>query len=302
MSMLSSAVQRSTLGLHSLEQYEPLIGAAAIERVAAKADRVRTMRVAHISSTFYGGGVTELLTPLTLMMNATGIDTDWHLIQGTPGFFGCTKKLHNTLQGGRLEFSEAERTIYEQVVFENATRLHLDDCDAIIVHDPQPLPLITHFPDREIPWFWQCHIDLSSPYAQVWTYLRRFIEQYNAAIFSLPEYGQDIRIDQQFVTPAIDPFSAKNRELSDREIREFLGNYKIPTDRPLVTQISRFDRRKDPMGVIEAFQKRENRSTVRSCSSATTPPTTRRARKSSRRSRALPMKASSFLRPMIQRW
>src|SRR5438445_197316 len=134
-------------------------------------------------------------------------------------------------------------------------RLHLDDCDAIIVHDPQPLPLITHFPDREIPWFWQCHIDLSSPYAQVWTYLRRFIEQYNAAIFSLPEYGQDIRIDQQFVTPAIDPFSAKNRELSDREIREFLGNYKIPTDRPLVTQISRFDRWKDPMGVIEAFQK-----------------------------------------------
>jgi hypothetical protein len=136
MSMLSSAIQRSTLGLHSLEQYEPLIGAAAIERIAAKADRVRTMRVAHISSTFYGGGVTELLTPLTLMMNATGIETDWHLIQGTPGYFGCTKKLHNTLQGESLDFSEAEKAIYEQVVFENATRLHLDDCDAIIVHDP----------------------------------------------------------------------------------------------------------------------------------------------------------------------
>jgi hypothetical protein len=160
MSLLNSAVQRSTLGLHTLEQYEPLIGAATLERIAVKADRVRTMRVAHISSTFYGGGVTELLTPLTLMMNATGIETDWHLIQGTPGFFGCTKKLHNTLQGERLEFSDAEKTIYEQVVFENATRLHLDDCDAIIVHDPQPLPLITHFPDLEMPWFWQCHVDL----------------------------------------------------------------------------------------------------------------------------------------------
>jgi trehalose synthase len=255
MSMLSSAVQRSTLGLHSLEQYEPLIGAATIERIAAKADRVRTMRVAHISSTFYGGGVTELLTPLTLMMNATGIDTDWHLIQGTPGFFGCTKRLHNTLQGENVAFSDAEKAIYEEVVFENATRLHLGDCDAIIVHDPQPLPLISHFADREMPWFWQCHIDLSSPYAQIWTYLRRFIEQYNAAIFSLPEYGQQLDIDQRFVTPAIDPFSAKNRELSDREIREFLRNYKIPTDRPLVTQISRFDRWKDPMGVIEAFRK-----------------------------------------------
>jgi trehalose synthase len=255
MSVLNSAVQRSTLGLHSLEQYEPLIGAATIERIAAKADRVRTMRVAHISSTFYGGGVTELLTPLTLMMNATGIDTDWHLIQGTPGFFGRTKKLHNTLQGENAAFSDAEKAIYEEVVFENATRFHLDECDAIIVHDPQPLPLIRHFPDLEMPWLWQCHIDLSSPDARVWTYLRQFIEQYNAAIFSLPEYGQDLRVDQQFVTPAIDPFSAKNWELSDREIGEFLRNYKIPTDRPLVTQISRFDRWKDPVGVIEAFRK-----------------------------------------------
>src|SRR3954470_14160630 len=255
MSILSSAIQRSTLGLHPIEQYEPLIGAATLERIAAKADRVRTMRVAHISSTFYGGGVTELLTPLTLLMNATGIETDWHLIQGTPGYFGCTKKLHNTLQGQSLDFSDAEKTIYEQVVFENSTRLHLEDCDAIIVHDPQPLPLITHFADREMPWLWQCHVDLSSPYAPVWTYLRQFIEQYNAAIFSLSEYGQDIPVDQQFVTPAIDPFSAKNRELSDREIREYLRNYKIPTDRPLVTQISRFDRWKDPMGVIEAFRK-----------------------------------------------
>jgi trehalose synthase len=255
MSMLSSAVERSTLGLHTLEQYEPLIGAATVERIAAKADLVRTMRIAHISSTFYGGGVTELLTPLTLMMNATGIETDWHLIQGTPGFFGCTKKLHNTLQGESVDFSDAERAIYEEVVFENATRLHLDECDAVIVHDPQPLPLITHFPDLEMPWLWQCHIDLSSPHAQVWTYLRQFIEQYDAAVFSLPEYGQDLHVDQRFVTPAIDPFSAKNRELSDREIREFLGNYKIPMDRPLVTQISRFDRWKDPMGVIEAFRK-----------------------------------------------
>jgi trehalose synthase len=189
------------------------------------------------------------------MMNATGIETDWHLIQGTPGYFGCTKKLHNTLQGQSRDFSDAEKTIYEQVVFENSTRLHLDDCDAIIVHDPQPLPLITHFVDREMPWLWQCHVDLSSPYAPVWSYLRQFIEQYNAAIFSLREYGQDLQVDQQFVTPAIDPFSAKNREMSDREIREFLSNYKIPTDRPLVTQISRFDRWKDPMGVIEAFRK-----------------------------------------------
>ena len=120
----NSTVDRSTLGLHSLEQYEPVIGATAVERITRKADRVRTMRVAHISSTFYGGGVTEILTPLTLMMNATGIETDWHLIQGTPGFFSCTKKLHNALQGEEVEFSDQDRALYEQVVFENATRLH----------------------------------------------------------------------------------------------------------------------------------------------------------------------------------
>jgi len=255
MSQLSSAVQRSTLGLHSIEQYEPLIGAAAVDRIVGKARRVRQMRVAHVSSTFYGGGVTELLTPLTLMMNAIGIETDWHLIQGTPGFFGCTKKLHNTLQGESVEFSDAERAIYEEVVFENATRLHLDECDAIIVHDPQPLPLIAHFANREIPWLWQCHVDLSSPYVPVWAYLRGFIEQYDGAVFSLPEYGQDLGLDQHFVTPAIDPFSAKNRHMSNKEISEFLRSYQIPTDRPLVTQISRFDRWKDPMGVIDAFRK-----------------------------------------------
>jgi trehalose synthase len=255
MSLLNSVPQRSTLGLHSLEHYEPLIGAAATDRIQRKIERVRTMRVAHVSSTFYGGGVTEILTPFTLMLNAVGIETDWHLTQGTPGFFSCTKGLHNALQGENIEFSDAEKALYEEVVFENATRLHLDDCDAVIVHDPQPLPLISHFTDREMPWIWQCHVDLSSPNPAVWNYLRGFAEQYDAAIFSLPEYGQALAIDQHFVTPAIDPFSPKNMELSDAEIAECLNRHRIPTDRPLVTQISRFDQWKDPVGVIDAFHK-----------------------------------------------
>jgi trehalose synthase len=255
MSVLTSAVQRSTLGLHSLEQYQPVIGAAAAERIFRKADRVRTMHVVHVSSTFYGGGVTELLTPLTLMMNTIGIETGWRMIQGTPGFFSATKKLHNALQGERIEFSDIEKAVYEEVVFENSTRLHLEDCDAVIVHDPQPLPLVTHFAEREMPWLWQCHVDLSAPDPAMWNYLRGFVEQYDAAIFSLPEYAQQLGIDQRFIAPAIDPFSAKNRELSAGEIRECLAYHRIPIDRPLVVQISRFDRWKDPMGVIEAFRK-----------------------------------------------
>jgi trehalose synthase len=259
MSVAPAALDKATLGLHPLDQYEPLIGAATAERIFKKADRVRGAHVIHVNSTFYGGGVTEILTPLTLMMNAIGIETGWRQIQGTPAFFNCTKKLHNTLQGEKLEFSEAEKAVYEQVVLENATRLHLAGCDAVVIHDPQPLPLIAHFDERKMPWLWQCHIDLSTPHPAVWNYLRGFVDQYDAAIFSLPEYAQDLEIVQRFITPAINPFSAKNAELSEREIDQCLSLHRIPTDRPLVTQISRFDRWKDPMGVIEAFRKARER-------------------------------------------
>lgn len=138
---------------------------------------------------------------------------------------------------------------------ENALRLNLDDFDSVVVHDPQPLPLIRHFPDGEPSWLWQCHIDLSSPHSQTWDYLRAFVEHYDAAIFSLPEYSQTLTVDQPLITPAIDPFSAKNSELSDSEINACLASYRIPLDRPLVVQVSRFDRWKDPLGVIEACRK-----------------------------------------------
>jgi trehalose synthase len=255
MSVAAREIGRSTLGLHSIEQYEPLIGAAVVDRINRKAKGVRTQRVVHVSSTYYGGGVAEILTPLTLLMNAIGIETGWRMIQGTNDFFSCTKKLHNTLQGQNGGFSDAEKAIYEQVILENALRLHFDDCDSVVVHDPQPLPLVKHFENRDISWLWQCHIDLSSPNSAVWTYLRNFIERYDAAIFSLPEYRKELQIDQRFFMPAIDPFSAKNTELSDQEITACLTQHRIPLDRPLVVQISRFDRWKDPVGVIEAFRR-----------------------------------------------
>ncbi len=255
MSVEPEAVEKATLGLHPLEQYEPLIGAATADRIFKKADRVRDAHVVHVNSTFYGGGVSEILTPLTLMMNALGIETGWQQIQGTQAFFNCTKKLHNALQGERIELSDLEKAIYEQVVSENATRLHVSGCDAVVVHDPQPLPLLSHFDNRQMPWLWQCHIDLSTPDPAAWKYVRGFVDGYDAAIFSLPEYAQDLDIVQRFFTPAINPFSSKNAEMSKNEIDECLMRHRIPTNRPLVTQISRFDRWKDPMGVIEAFRK-----------------------------------------------
>jgi trehalose synthase len=254
LSVATALPQSPTLGLHRLEQYEPLIGAAAIARIMEKAEALATAHVVHVSSTYYGGGVAELLTPLTLMMNALGIETGWRMLQGNSAFFACTKKLHNLLQGERIELSDAEKVIYEQVVFENAMRFHIDDCDAVIVHDPQPLPLVKRLRAPQSTWIWQCHVDLSSPDPRTFEYLRGFIEDYDTVVLTLPEYAKDLSVSQRFIAPAINPFSEKNRDLSDAEIATCLTRYRIPTDRPIVTQISRFDRWKDPVGVIAAFR------------------------------------------------
>ena len=204
--MLETTIEPSTLGVHSLESYETLIGRDRIQRILKKADKVRDLHVVHVSSTFYGGGVTEILTPLTLIMNTIGIETGWRMIQGTPTFFNITKKLHNALQGNALNLTAEEKSLFEQITFENALRLHVEDCDAIIVHDPQPLALISQFPERVSPWIWQCHVDLSGPNPQTWDYLSKFVEQYQIAVFSLPEYRQQLATEQRFIAPAINPF------------------------------------------------------------------------------------------------
>jgi trehalose synthase len=156
------------------------------------------------------------------------------------------------LQGGEIRLSELKTQIYEEVIYENALRNHLDH-DRVIIHDPQPLPMINHY-KKKCPWIWRCHIDLSNPNKELWGYLLPFIEKYDAVIMSIKEYAQKLKPPQVFFMPAIDPFSIKNRELSEEEIDERLHSHSIPTDLPLVVQISRFDRWKDPEGVIRAFK------------------------------------------------
>ena len=235
-----------------VEDYEQFVGAGVVERVKEKARSLQDLHVAHVNSTYYGGGVAELLGSLTLLMNSLGIKTGWRVIQGSPDFFSITKKMHNALQGGEINLSEMKMQIYEDVVFENAVRNHLDH-DRVIVHDPQPLPMINHY-QKKGPWIWRCHIDLTNPNRELWNYLAPFVEKYNALILTLEEYGRKLETPQMFFMPAIDPFSIKNKELSEDEIQERLDHYDIPTDLPLVTQVSRFDRWKDPEGVIQAFK------------------------------------------------
>jgi trehalose synthase len=235
-----------------LEDYEPYIGAEAVDRILAKAEKLRDLHVVNVNSTYYGGGVAELLGSMTILMNQVGIKTGWRVIQGSPDFFSITKKMHNALQGGEINLTERKKKIYEEVVYENALRIHLTH-DVVIIHDPQPLPLITHYRKRG-PWIWRCHVDLTRPHPGLWEYLRPFIEKYDAVILSIPEYAQKLRTPQLFFMPGIDPFSIKNAPLPEAEIEERLAHYRIPTDLPLVVQVSRFDRWKDPKGVVEAFR------------------------------------------------
>jgi trehalose synthase len=236
-----------------IEDYEPFVGPKTIDRIQKKARSLQNLHVANINSTYYGGGVAELLSSLTLLMNSVGIKTGWRLIQGAPDFFSITKKMHNALQGGKINLSDRKMHIYEEVIYENAIRNHLDSHNIVIIHDPQPLPMINHY-KKNGPWIWRCHIDLTNPNKDLWNYLVPTIEKYDAVIFSLKDYAKKLKTPQVFFMPAIDPFKIKNREMSEDEIKERLNHYKIPTDLPLVVQISRFDRWKDPQGVIEAFK------------------------------------------------
>ncbi len=236
-----------------IEDYEPFVGAKTIERIVKKAKSLQHLHVANVSSTYYGGGVAQLLTSLTLLMNSVGIRTGWRVIQGARDFFSITKKMHNALQGGKINLSHRKMRIYEEVIYENTIRNHLDGHNMVIVHDPQPLPMITHY-KKKGPWIWRCHVDLTKPNRELWHYLVPFIEKYDAVILSSKDYRKKLKTPQLFFMPGIDPFSILNREMSEGEIQERLNRYKIPTDLPLVVQISRFDRWKDPEGVIRAFK------------------------------------------------
>ena len=235
-----------------IEDYEPLVGAEVVRRIRDKAAKLKGLRIANFNSTYYGGGVAEIISSLTLLMNSLGLRAEWRVIQGSPDFFSITKKMHNALQGGEIDLSKIKKEIFEQVIYENSVRNFLDH-DFVIVHDPQPLPLIEHY-EKKCPWLWRCHLDLSRPDAETWKYLRRWIDNYDAVIVSCEEYKHEMKPPQRVFMPAINPFNIKNRELSDKEIDERLAHYKIPTDLPLVVQISRFDPWKDPEGVVKAFK------------------------------------------------
>jgi trehalose synthase len=205
----------------------------------------------HINSTRAGGGVAEILQRMIPIISELGIDARWEIIKGDTEFFDITKKIHNALQGNPEKITERMWKYYYEINKSNAENLNLE-ADTVLIHDPQPAPLIEF--KRNGRWIWRCHIDLSNPQTQVWDYLRRYCEKYDAVIFSVSKFARAMPVDKFIITPSIDPISDKNRELTGDEINETLNKFQIPIDRPIILQVSRFDRFKDPIGVIKAFR------------------------------------------------
>jgi trehalose synthase len=212
--------------------------------------------VVHVNSTRSGGGVAEILEKLVPLMQELGLDTSWEVIQGNDDFFACTKSFHNALQGKSLRIPDALLRVYEEVNAQNAEKLRpvLEAADVVFIHDPQPAPLLTHCPDRRGKWIWRCHIDLSYPHRPVWKYLRRFLVGYDASVFSLDAFAQPMPHPVFLIPPSIDPLSEKNLPLPEETVLEALQEFNIDPGRPIILQVSRFDRFKDPLGVIHAYQ------------------------------------------------
>lgn len=239
-----------------LERYAKVAGAEVIAQLKEFGTRLKGSRVVHVNSTAYGGGVAEILHCMIPLMQALGLEASWEVIQGPPEFFEVTKAFHHALQGHRVNLSEKDLALYEEINRREAERLEekLRDADFVIIHDPQPAYLIKYFPNRKGYWIWRCHIDLSRPFYPVWRFLEKVIVRYDASIFSMPEFSQPLPHPQYIIPPSIDPLSEKNRDLTAEEIFKVYQQFGLDPSKPLVVQISRFDPFKDPLGVIKAAE------------------------------------------------
>jgi len=236
-----------------LEDFRHIVPDEALAEIYARAKGLYGKHVIHLNATYQGGGVAEILYSLVMLMNDIGVDSGWRILHGSQEFFEITKGFHNALQGGKLMISDRKKRVYLQVN-ENFSKFTHIDHDCVIIHDPQPLALIRSYKKRQ-PWIWRCHIDLTDPHRELWDFIKGFILKYDQVVFSSEKYfKKDLPVDQRLMFPAINPISQKNKDISDKIILEHITKAGIPTNKPIITQVSRLDPWKDPEGVIEIFK------------------------------------------------
>ncbi len=250
-----TVLQPVSVGRWSLDSYEEIVPQAILEGLREEARALDGARILHINATAYGGGVSELLRSSVPLLRDLGLTVDWQVIGGSSEFFRATKALHNALQGAQQSLSEAERKAYLDCTRENAPRLDGGD-DFVVVHDPQPAALRSMHGGGDARWVWRCHIDTSEPNPDAWRFLRPFVADFDAAVFTMHEFvPPDLPVARvRTIAPAIDPLSPKNIEISADTTRQILDWIGIDLPGRLVTQVSRFDPWKDPFGVIAAYR------------------------------------------------
>jgi trehalose synthase len=238
--------------MRNLDDYIEIVGEEVISSIYRKARTLYRISVLQINSTYYGGGVAEILNSFVPLMNDAGVEADWRILRGTPDFFDITKKFHNGLQGDTVNLTQVKRRLYIEANESFSSYCHIDE-DCVIIHDPQPLPLIKFY-NKKQPWVWRCHIDLSDPNPKLWEFLKSFILRYDMVVISSPKYRrEDLPVFQRVIYPAIDPLSPKNMEIPDKIIDKYMKKFGIPMDKPLLVQVSRFDKWKDTGGVLDVY-------------------------------------------------
>jgi trehalose synthase len=236
----------------SLQAYAPIVGEKILEEIRLLAFYLKGARVQHVNSTAEGGGVAELLAMLTPLMRDVGLDASWDVMQGSEPFFEVTKTLHNNLHGEHHALTPEMRKIFWDTTRDNVSLVGRD-ADFVCIHDPQPVGLVRERNDKA-RWVWRCHIDLSDADSASWSFVRQLVERFDGSIFHLPDYAKELSIPQFICPPAIDPLSVKNCALDRVEIEAVLEKYGIDPQVPIVLQVSRYDRLKDPVGVIRGFK------------------------------------------------
>jgi trehalose synthase len=242
-----------TLTRIPLDDYAGLHGAGEIEELRALAKPLRGRSIEMINSTAIGGGVAEILNRLVPLAEELDLHFKWDVMTGGEDFFDVTKSFHNALHGAPYHASPRDFEIFLAYSERNRAALPLDS-EFVVIHDPQPAALIDARKPGSNHWVWRCHIDLSRPNRAVWDFLEKFVSRYDGAMFSSPEFSRQLPIPQYLFYPAIDPLSEKNQDLEPEFIAQVLARFRIDPMRPILTQISRFDRLKDPVGVIRAYR------------------------------------------------
>jgi trehalose synthase len=236
-----------------IKDYTNIVGQSVIDELSVLSQHLQGKRIQNINSTAVGGGVAEILTRMLPLLHELGVDARWDVIRGDERYFVITKKMHNALHGVSETISDEDLEYFLEVNERNMADMDLN-YDIHFIHDPQPIALILRKPQVGGKWIWRCHIDFTNPDPKLWEFLRRFIEMYDAAVFSAPAFARSLPIRQALISPSIDPLSDKNKELPQEFIDAVFQKYGIDQKRPVVCQISRFDYLKDPVGVIEAYK------------------------------------------------